>query len=228
MALRTPNDDDDGTSHPSPDFRAAVRRARVEEAERADVVSDLRGAELARLELLLDALEPVLAQFPADVDLFDVGLTQGLRPRLFIDMIAFVDMGHDKRHYRFVQDTRHGRVILATSDGVDATVEAIMDYMARRLVDREKALASAAMPPRPNEGPMPHNEGLSPQLDATPPLTAEPSSPRPRQRRPRRRWLSWLVGVVIDYLGLIALCVIVWFVIRAIGQHWQDWMPPPR
>ena len=63
------------------------------------------------------------------------------RPRLFIDQIGFVEMDRDRRTYRFLQDTRHGRVTLRESDSVDELVEAITSYIAHRLIEREKALA---------------------------------------------------------------------------------------
>ena len=50
-------------------------------------------------------------------------------------------MGRDKRQYRFVQDTRYGRAVLAESYEVPAMVEAITRYVARRLVERERALS---------------------------------------------------------------------------------------
>ena len=53
-------------------------------------------------------------------------------------------MGRDKRQYRFVQDTRYGRAVLAESYEVPALVEAITRYVARRLVERERALADDA------------------------------------------------------------------------------------
>ncbi len=57
-------------------------------------------------------------------------------------MIGFVEMAHDRRVYRFQQDTRHGRALIAESDRVERMVEAIAEYIARRLVERERALAS--------------------------------------------------------------------------------------
>lgn len=119
----------------------ALRRARVEAAERTDVVVDLRQAEIARLEMLKEELEPVFAQVPRDVDLFDVGLSGGERPRLFIDMVSFVEMARDKRTYRFMRDGRHGRAVAAESDKPDDIVEAITSYVARRLIERERLLA---------------------------------------------------------------------------------------
>ena len=46
---------------------AAIRAARAEVAERAQALGDLREAELARLALLRELLEPVLAAVPAEV-----------------------------------------------------------------------------------------------------------------------------------------------------------------
>jgi hypothetical protein len=125
-------------------LKLAVRRARLDDAERTKVVAELRGAEIARLEMLRDEILPVVAAVPKDVDLFDVGLVATERPRLFIDMIGIVEMGHDRRTYRFIQDTRHGRVVIAESERMEPIVNAVTDYIARRLIEREKALASDA------------------------------------------------------------------------------------
>ena len=125
-----------------PSLQAAIRRARVESAEQSQAVADLREAEVVRLELLLEAIRPVLDQTPEGVELFDPGIAYGERPRLFLDMIGFVDMGHDRRTYRFFQDTRHGRVLIAESALIERIVAAMTNYIARRLVEREQALAS--------------------------------------------------------------------------------------
>lgn len=119
----------------------ALRRARLANAERSDVLSDLRGAELARLEILRDHLAPVLAQTPEDCDLFDVGISHGERPRLFIDHVGFIEMGRDRRVYRFLQDTRHGRITIGESENVATLVDAVTEYIAHRLIERERALA---------------------------------------------------------------------------------------
>lgn len=119
----------------------AMRRARLANAERSGVLADLRDAEIARLEILRDHLDPVLAQAPKDCDLFDIGVSHGDRPRLFIDHVGFVEMGRDRRTYRFLQDTRNGRVTIGESENIATLVEAITEYMAHRLIEREKALA---------------------------------------------------------------------------------------
>jgi hypothetical protein len=128
-------------------LRDALRQARIEAADRTGVVVDLRDAEVARLEILNEALDPLFAQIPEQVDLFDRGISQGDTPRLWIDVVAHVVMGRDKRIYRFVQDTRFGRIVIAESHEVNAIVEAVTDYVARRMVEREHALVATPAKP---------------------------------------------------------------------------------
>ncbi len=127
-------------------LRDALRKARIEAADRTGVVVDLRDAEVARLEILNEALDPLFAQVPEQVDLFDRGISQGDTPRLWIDVVAHVLMGRDKRIYRFVQDTRFGRIVIAESHDVAALVDAVTDYVARRMIEREHALVAAPAP----------------------------------------------------------------------------------
>jgi hypothetical protein len=126
-------------------LRDALRQARIEAADRTGVVVDLRDAEVARLEILNEALDPLFGQIPDHVDLFDRGISQGDTPRLWIDVVAHVLMGRDKRIYRFVQDTRFGRIVIAESHDVAVLVDAITDYVARRMIEREHALVATPM-----------------------------------------------------------------------------------
>jgi hypothetical protein len=130
-------------------LRDALRKARIEAADRTGVVVDLRDAEVARLEILNEALDPLFAQIPDTIDLFDRGISQGETPRLWIDVVAHVLMGRDKRIYRFVQDTRFGRIVIAESHEVAVIVDAVTDYVARRMIEREHALVATpvANPP---------------------------------------------------------------------------------
>src|SRR6202034_965563 len=179
-----------------PDLVASIRQARVENAERADAIAEVRDLEIARLKALESALEPVIDQAPQGVDLFDMALTQSEHPRLFLDMIAFVDMAHDKRTYRFFQDTRQGRVLMAESQSADTIVAAVADYVARRLVERERAVtvdSRVAEGPRPQpaeaNGPATWPIGRPPTraLRVPPPAASEPlavtEQPRARSRR---------------------------------------------
>ncbi|MEN9754475.1 MAG: hypothetical protein RLZ07_857 [Pseudomonadota bacterium] len=121
----------------------AVHRARLEVAERSNAVHDLRMAEQSKLEALRDALKPVLHALPREADLFDHGLVPGDRPRFYVDMIAFVEMSRDRRSFRFLMDTQDGRKLLGESDDVQVMAEAVTNYFGRRLVERERAIASA-------------------------------------------------------------------------------------
>jgi hypothetical protein len=127
-------------------LKDALRKARVESAERSGIVVDLHDAEVARLELLNEAIEPLFGEIPAEVDLFDLGISRGETPKLWIDAIAHVAMGRDKRIYRFVQDTRYGRKVLAESVHIPEIVQAVTKYLAQRLVERERALADIGTP----------------------------------------------------------------------------------
>src|SRR3954465_5807394 len=127
-------------------LRDALLRARIEAADRTGVVVDLRDAEVARLEILNDSLDPLFAQVPDKIDIFDRGISQGDTPRLWIDIVAHVMMGRDKRMYRFVQDTRFGRIVIAESHDAPGIVAAVTDYIARRIIEREHALVATPPP----------------------------------------------------------------------------------
>ncbi len=125
-------------------LRQAVREARIEAAERSAVIVELRDAEAARLEMLNEALDPVFKQIaPEHLDLFDRGISQGTTPRLWIDNVAHVTMGRDKRTYRLLVDTLYGRKVLAESHEMEPVVAAVTRYVAGRLVAREQALAES-------------------------------------------------------------------------------------
>ena len=127
-------------------LKNAVRKTRIEMAEKSGVVVDLRDAESARLELLNDALDPLFNETPPDIDLFHRGISRGDTPRLWIDAIAHVAMAHDKRRYRFIQDTRYGRKVLAESTDIAEIVQAVTHYVASRIIERERALAEDESP----------------------------------------------------------------------------------
>lgn len=162
-----------------PDLKAAVRRARLEDAERSSMAADLRQAEIARLESLLDVLEPVFAQMPREAEMFNHGLVPLEKPRLFIDMIAFVELARDRRTFRFMQENRAGRTLLAETDDVATMADAVTYYLGRRVVEREKALARDAWF-APPEAPAAAPEALPPPrpdaVPVTPPLSDEDDS----------------------------------------------------
>ena len=127
-------------------LKDAMRQARIASAEQSGVVVDLHDAELARLELLNEALDTLFEEIPAGVELFDRGISQGDTPRLWIDAVSHVVMGRDKRHYRFVMDGRYGRKTLAESTHIPDIVDAVTRYVAGRLIERERALTDSSIP----------------------------------------------------------------------------------
>ena len=174
---------------PSP-LKQAVHQARVEAAERTSIVVDLRDAEAARLELLNEALDPLFAEIPPDVDLFDRGVSRGETPRLWIDAVAHAAMGRDKRSYRFLHDSRMGRHVLAESHEIPEMVQAVTTYVARRLVERQRA------------------------FDEDPHLLARVPAQEAAYYRRRRRWrmfglmlLGFAIGACVVLLVLFGVAV---------------------
>ncbi len=186
-------------ARPSETLKLAVRRARLDDAERTKVIAELRGAEIARLEMLRDEILPVAAEIPADVDLFDIGLAATERPRLFIDMIGFIEMGHDRRTYRFIQDTRLGRVVIAESERVEPIVDAVSDYIARRLIEREKALAADGTLERAARGYAETQGKIAARHE--PSLAAGKPAKKPRP-------IGRLFAFIVDLLGSLLLCAL--------------------
>ena len=54
-------------------------------------------------------------------------------------------MGRDKRLYRFLHDSRMGRRVLAESYEIPDVVQAVTTYLARRLVERQRALEACLL-----------------------------------------------------------------------------------
>jgi hypothetical protein len=130
------------------DLKVAIERIRNAEADRNDVVVDMKQAAHARLELLAQDLAPVIADVPQDMDFFEFSLTDGENPRLWIDMTTFVRMGRDRRTYEMVRDTRLGRTLVLETDQRQKVAMAVTDYVAERIVEREQAMAGDRKPLR--------------------------------------------------------------------------------
>ncbi|MDY8109187.1 hypothetical protein U0C82_08525 [Fulvimarina sp. 2208YS6-2-32] len=118
----------------------AVRAAKIAAAQRSDVVVDIREADRARLEILAEELKPI-AEEVGDDDLFDFVLTGGQTSRYWIDGTAHVTMARDRRTYRFVRETRLGRVTLAESTEPRKIADHVTTYVAERVVERDRAYA---------------------------------------------------------------------------------------
>ncbi len=118
----------------------AIREVKNATADRDDVVIEMREAQRMRLEMLVAELQPVLDDVPQDNELFDFALSSGEQPRFWIDAVAHVTMGRDRRTYRFLRDTRLGRTVLAESTEIGPVADQVTRYIAERIVERERAL----------------------------------------------------------------------------------------
>ena len=170
----------------------ALARARLVEAERSDVIVDLKAMETTRLEALRDALGGVFSEIPADNLQFDLALQRGSEPRLWIDMIAFVVMGRDRETYRFLQDSLNGRRVLFEDKDPEKLVARVTDYLAFRLIEREKAIAEI------------DGEGLrsAPAPDPQP-MPAPPDAAAPARMSAGLGW--FLFGMVFGVAGLLVI-----------------------
>lgn len=181
----------------------AVRRVRIAESERADAYADLHEADRARLTLLSDALGSVFAELPADDAFFIAGIGGSTPPRLWIDPTSHVVMGRDRRSYRFLKDTRLGRLVLFESADVEAMADAVTDYVAERVVERERALESDALLDKLRATVAPRADNGE-AADATGPRSTERSSSLVSGL------ILFLAGFTVGALGLVAYA---WFMV---------------
>ena len=134
---------------PAPPSRAlsdAIRNVKNALADRDDVVVDMREAHRMRLDLLAAELAPVFAEVPAEIDNFDFAVSSGLQPRLWIDAVSHVAMGRDRRTYRFLKDTRIGRVVMAESTDMKPIVDHVTRYVAERVVEHQRLMEGLGEP----------------------------------------------------------------------------------
>lgn len=124
----------------------AISDAKNAAADREDVVVELREASRTRLDLLAAELAPVFAEVPAGLDLFDFTISSGLQPRLWIDAVSHVAMGRDRRTYRFLKDTRRGRVVLAESTSIQPVADQVALYVAERIMERQRLIEGVPEP----------------------------------------------------------------------------------
>ena len=136
----TPQDETSKGSATIRSLRAAVDAVRTRQADQRDVVVDLGEAERARLDLLAAELLPLFEEIDEADDRFDLAVSQGERPRMWIDMTTFVAMGHDKLNYRMVKDTRMGRIVMAETSDKDKMADFVSDYVAEKVLEREKMI----------------------------------------------------------------------------------------
>jgi hypothetical protein len=187
------------------DLSAVIRNVRTAQAERSDVVVELRDAERARLDILADELKGVFAQVPQEDEQFLFTVAAGSPPRLWIDMTAFVAMGRDRRTYRFVKDTRLGRTIILETVNLSDMADCITSYVAERIIERERAIEGDWLVRR-----LARSEATRPEMpraDARQTVAAltERRSALTLPERPAMGWIAaaFLLGILIGTIGLL-------------------------
>lgn len=185
----------------------ALRRVRIAETDRSDVAFDLQEAERARLDILAEELRDVFAEVPAEDEQFIFKVAPGTQPRLWIDQTSFVVIARDRRTYRFLKDTRLGRSIIVESASVDDIADTVTNYIAERIIERERAMEGDWLVKRVKDDAgrsRKRRPGLGAPLDAA-------AGPPPR--RFERAYLGWIVAAVLGgvILGIGTLLAIAWF-----------------
>lgn len=173
----------------------AVRAAKIAAADRNDGVVELKDADRARLEILSDELRDVFRAVPDDDPQWDFVISSGLQPRLWLDATAHVMMGHDRRTYRFVRDTRLGRIVMAESADAKIIAESVTNYIATRIVERQQMMEGDLRDLRPR--PQPERFAFATQ----------PAQPRPAAGG-RTEWMTaavwFVIGVIVGLAVLVA------------------------
>jgi hypothetical protein len=155
----------------------AINRARQTQAGRENRAEDTRVISIGRLETLRARLAPIYAAIPRDVELFDLGMVGHDPPRLFVDIIAFIEMAEDRRSFRLMQETRAGRILLGETTDEKEMAALVTDYIAARLVERERALAAREMRGRGEA--LPRAKTLEPARTAETAIPEEPAAASP-------------------------------------------------
>ncbi len=174
----------------------AIRQAKTAQADRLDSISDIRETDIVRLELLLQDLQSVFDAVPATDEQWDFCLNKGMQPRLWLDASAFIMVGRDRRSYRFIRDTRLGRIILSENKDIKVISDAVTRYIASRILERERLMDDLPLQPAEQAGQQaPASEPvLEPYVVAVPTNSALPAK------------LLWFAGgALLGCLVLIAV-----------------------
>ncbi|MEL6965959.1 MAG: hypothetical protein AAGM04_01140 [Pseudomonadota bacterium] len=192
-------DDKVSKSNDAPAVRSlkdALLQVKTEQAERNDVVVDMKEAERARLELLADEVRPVFNEVEPDDQRFDLVVTKGERPRLWIDAVSFVAMGHDKRRFRLLKDGRGGRVALAETDDMGVMADHVSRYVAERILERERVLDGD------------WDDARQAAAGRNPTSVADQRRVGTKKRSPWRSFLWFVSGIITTLIVIAALAIV--------------------
>lgn len=123
-----------------PRLHSSLLKMRNATAERQDAFEGLREQERVLLSALEEELQAFADDVPKDDDWIVLKMSNGERPRYWVDPTSHVVIDRDLRTYRFLRDTRLGRIVVRESDSEEIIAHAIADYIAERMVERERAV----------------------------------------------------------------------------------------
>ena len=126
------------------DLSGALRKARLAEAAHFEAILGIKDSKSLRLQVLKDDIAPLVAATPEAAQVFDLALVPGEPPRLWIDLISFVEMEPDYRTYRLQQDNQAGREALFESANRAEMANYLKSYLAHRMIARERQIVRAA------------------------------------------------------------------------------------
>lgn len=125
-------------------FTQALKQARLAEAAQLEALVSLRDARSLRLLALRDALKRELAGHDEALSLFELNVQDAEKPKLWLDLISFIEMEPNPKTYRLMQDGPQGRACQFESSDAAAMQAQALRHMAHRLVAHDKLAAGMA------------------------------------------------------------------------------------
>jgi hypothetical protein len=118
-------------------------------------------------------------------------------------------IGRDRRTYRFVKDTRIGRVVIGETTDLTRIADLVTDYLAERLVEHERALETDRLLARVRDAATPRQRVVRDAVRASSDADTDNGGATVV-------WLvvALLIGIAIGAIGLISYA---WFAVPGAG-----------
>ncbi len=124
----------------------AVSHAREAQGSHFDARSDYLDATTLRLEVLRLELAGLIKGRVEAERFIELQLLGGDKPRLWIDLVSYVVMKPTPRHYQLVRDRQDSSEVLFETENQAEMIEAITEYIANRIVLRERQMLPGVVP----------------------------------------------------------------------------------